>query len=36
MEWDNTEAFEQALQDAGTQDVMADVDNFSSEKLILV
>lgn len=36
MEWDSTEAFGKALQDAGTQEVMADVDNFSSEKPILV
>jgi uncharacterized protein (TIGR02118 family) len=36
MEWDSTEAFGKAFQDARTQEVMADEDNFSSEKPILV
>ena len=36
MEWDSREAFGKALQDPGTQEVMADVENFSSEKPILI
>ena len=36
MEWDSRVAFEKALQDPGTQEVMADVENFSSEKPILI
>lgn len=36
MEWDNREAFGKALQDPGTQEVMADVENFSSEKPVLI
>ncbi|KAF2464097.1 uncharacterized protein BDR25DRAFT_99478 [Lindgomyces ingoldianus] len=36
MEWESQEAFAEALKDEGTAKVMGDVENFSSEKPVLL
>jgi uncharacterized protein (TIGR02118 family) len=36
MEWNNKVGFENALHDPSTPEIMADVENFSSEKPIMI